>query len=1133
MKGDFSRLPDERNQNFAGVLHQQGRVLLDADWNAQTAITSGWQDTAGQDIIGAGVAAVPADQPDGFKIASATHAGGTTNVQLTVKPGRVWADGLLARLFGEPTPESTAAVPRVATYLKPPVQDPLFSTSSIDGSVRDAVVLEVWREEFNGFQWPDLLIEPALGGPDTTERVNTAFAFRLMRLGAGDTCENIAGRLEDDFSKKGKLKVSLLPSNAGAGDCPTPAGGGYTGFEHNFYRIEIAVVDAGPPQFTWSQYGGGLVGRGHFEAPDKVTIKANLQAITNSGLSSFYLEALERDPALGHWRVTYGAPATLSTDVLTLGTKLFGTIPANPLATDTTFFRLWNGIALVQNFLNTELPNNVGINLAFDAATASNYVPGDYWTFSVRAGEVVNPDVLIDTEPPKGIHYHRVPLAVLTWTNTQDVQLPIEDCRHRFQPLTRLACCCSYRVGDGMHSWGDFDKIQDAVDSLPLDEGGEVCVLPGVYHENVKIDKRRNITIKGCGTRSRVVSPAGAGGAAAKPVFHVIESQNIRILALAVEADDMGAGIVLEGRPLEAIIETENGQPPLMEVTLEGLLVRAATRSAIEAHVCYFTTIRGCRIEMKDVATASHGVYFVGDDGLIEDNVIVVPNVDEQVAFFDVVSPLDATKMGSAQAALGGLQLGGTCERVRIVNNLIARGIGQGIVLGSLITISTTTEKPVPQQPPPKLDPCFPCRPGDTSIPGGDTTTRIGSEGDLYDIEIVGNRICNMGLDGIGVAGFFSLGKVDEFISVHGLLIDRNEISRCLRRQLDDILQTMMNAIGYGGIALADVDHLVVRDNVITDNGPDFRQPVCGIFVLHGEGMEISRNHILNNGARDPDSQETASSVKRGPRGGINVLFAVAPVIPITINEKTVPTQDGLPALMVHDNVVSVPLGRALSATALGPVSVVANLFTSRGTSARDEQTFIASTVMILNLGLSNEFYLQLLVFVLLWKGNSTAVGEGRPGLDDELLGKYLSNGNVLFDDNQCSLDLMETGVSLAVSSILILTLDDVGFHDNQCDCNLLVDFVLTQAILMGMSVRATDNRFKEGVLNTLFSAVTIGQFNTTTDNQSTHCLFIRGQPNLTVDHSNVSLMMMNNPRACCRFLVHKEECTSRNGAFA
>src|SRR5215471_865113 len=198
MRGDFSNWRDERRHNFAGVLHQQGRVLLDADWNAQTAITNDWQDTAGQDIIGAGLAAVPANQPNGFKITAASHDVGKHKVNLKVTPGRVWADGLLAQLNGEPDPDSSADVDRVATYLKPPVQDPAFDDSSIAAGVRDAVILEVWREEINGFQIPDLLIEPALGGPDTTERVNTAFAFRLMRLKDGDTCESIVGSLKDD-----------------------------------------------------------------------------------------------------------------------------------------------------------------------------------------------------------------------------------------------------------------------------------------------------------------------------------------------------------------------------------------------------------------------------------------------------------------------------------------------------------------------------------------------------------------------------------------------------------------------------------------------------------------------------------------------------------------------------------------------------------------------------------------------------------------------------------------------------------------------------------------------------------------------------------------------------------------------
>jgi len=187
-----------------------------------------------------------------------------------------------------------------------------------------------------------------------------------------------------------------------------------------------------------------------------------------------------------------------------LGATAFGTAPPNNQPKETTFFRLWNGILRVQDFTNNQLPNQVGIFLHFEAPfTGSRYVPGDYWTFEVRAGEIGNDTSLVGKDlgagnflrvPPKGIHYHRVSLAILSWVSTTAVLTPIEDCRHLFQPLTRLATCCTYRVGDGLDSWGDFEKIQDAVDHLPL-EGGEICVLPGKYVENVTIDSRQNITI--------------------------------------------------------------------------------------------------------------------------------------------------------------------------------------------------------------------------------------------------------------------------------------------------------------------------------------------------------------------------------------------------------------------------------------------------------------------------------------------------------------------------------------------------------------------------------------------------------------------------------------------------------------
>jgi len=59
-------------------------------------------------------------------------------------------------------------------------------------------------------------------GPDTTERVETAFAFRLLRLKAGETCESIVAGLRDGLLVKKENAVTLPPPSAGSGDCPLP-----------------------------------------------------------------------------------------------------------------------------------------------------------------------------------------------------------------------------------------------------------------------------------------------------------------------------------------------------------------------------------------------------------------------------------------------------------------------------------------------------------------------------------------------------------------------------------------------------------------------------------------------------------------------------------------------------------------------------------------------------------------------------------------------------------------------------------------------------------------------------------------------------------------------------------------------
>jgi hypothetical protein len=1127
MRGDFSNWRNERRNNFNGVLHQQGRVLLDADWNAQTVITNDWQDTAGRDIVGAGVAAIPADAPLGFKVVTAAHDKGNKQVKLSVNPGRCWADGLLTHLFGEPVPDSAAPVTRLATYLPPPFQPAADYDASIAAGVRDAVVLELWREETHALQQPDLLIEPALGGPDTTERVRTAMAFRLLRLAAGETCETIGPKLRDDFNAKGHLTASLDPALVTTDDCPVVTGGGYTGFEHNLYRIEIADVGSGvPTSFKWSQYNGGLVGRGRFTAaPDTVAIKANLQPITTSGLTSFYLEALEYDALRGHWRVTYGAPATLNGSVLQLGAKVFGNLPTYAKPEDSTFFRLWNGIEPVSAFTAAKnLPNNVGIKVKLGAPGASNYKPGDYWAFAVRAGEIANPETLIDDKPPEGIRYHRVPLAVLTWKDDTSVNTPVEDCRFIFDPLTRLATCCTVRVGDGTHSHGHFDSIQEAIDSLPA-SGGEVCILQGLYKENVRIEGRKDITLKGCGPRTRLLSGTDPTAKTSGPLIHIKDSVNIRVESLAVIAHAGGIGVLVEGPEQKAGQEL----PLTRDVALERLRVEAAFNSAVEAHVCHGFTVRGCDVLMADVATDAPAIFFTGDDALIERNRVRCISPESKGGVADAPDP--DTFVG-AQTGKGGIQIGGTSERVHVVENLIQGGRGDGITLGTLAEMKNGLLIFV-------FYPFFivkaagdcDCGPTDTSRPPV-TIINLGSTlvsaGALYDIRIERNRIYNMGANGVGVVHFFDLAEKDEFITVKGLDIIGNDIRRCMARTVAPIKSSMLGQIGYGGIALADVENLTVRDNRIKDNGPSWLMPICGLFVLHGEGVEVSRNLILNNGAR---VREPAEKAQDGPRGGIHIAFAVAPHTTASApGQPPLPLSNGVPALVVHDNVVSTPLGRALALVALGPVSVVANEFTTLAARRRVESFFdIAATVFILNLGLSNEFYFQFLSFKTVAEEqtkmpkSNTFDGDTfvspQPGLDDERLGQYLAGGNVLFADNQCMLNLIDTVKDFAIASIVIASLDDVGFHDNQCDCDLpLGDLLISHSIMFGISLRVSDNRFKESLLGAWLSAITLGIINTTTDNQGTHCFWIMGSDKGVVATPNTVLSSLIVPRLCAPF---------------
>jgi predicted secreted protein len=500
MRGDFSGWNKDGVQNFRGTLHQQGRVLLDRDWNAQTEILLAWQQAAGRDAFGTGVAAVPAELAQSFKVTEATVDAGV--VKISANKGRLWLDGLLVE-------SAQDILNRVATYLNRPASTlPNPSTAPLD-----IVILETWLEELSAFQVPASLIEPALGDVDTTERVQMAYRFRLFRMQDGDTSDSIIPTLQDDFSSKGKLTVTLSPNAAIDGDFPIVEGGGYTGFENCLYRIEIAQTAKAGSWFKWSQFNGGLVGTGDFDSVNrKVAIHGNRTAIVHSGLNQFYLEALDLDESQGFWRVIYAAKASLRSDNILMlppagdAREFFGSVPP---ATGKRFFRLWNGIEPIADYVaaDKELPDLLGIRLKFDTGAVDKHAPSDFWTFKVHSGEIGNPPVLIGDPttlagyPPQGIQYDRVPLAKVRWAGNDVTGGDIEDCRRVFQPLTKLNTCYMDPASDSVCSPGRTE-IQLTQQAERLEICNQVSVRLDVeasgnnaLHIQLEINKRMSSAI--------------------------------------------------------------------------------------------------------------------------------------------------------------------------------------------------------------------------------------------------------------------------------------------------------------------------------------------------------------------------------------------------------------------------------------------------------------------------------------------------------------------------------------------------------------------------------------------------------------------------------------------------------------
>jgi hypothetical protein len=252
MRGDFTRDTRERARRSGtrAVLLQQGRQLLDADWNEQAGLAADREETLARHVIGQHGA--PRDDA-GFAI---TVQGG----DLGISAGSLYAEGL-------------HVVNRVATtYATQPAAAllPALATTIPDGQ-EGLIYLEALLRPASVVSDPNLA-EPALAGADTVVRETVAWTVQAAAL---STIDMNRGALIAALDQNKPVTIAAWTGTTGgldadvqteaeAGDpgpCDMPPSAGYLDQLNRLYRVEIHDAgDAGTASFKWTEDAGREAG---------------------------------------------------------------------------------------------------------------------------------------------------------------------------------------------------------------------------------------------------------------------------------------------------------------------------------------------------------------------------------------------------------------------------------------------------------------------------------------------------------------------------------------------------------------------------------------------------------------------------------------------------------------------------------------------------------------------------------------------------------------------------------------------------------------------------------------------------------------------------------------------------------